>query len=105
MLTKQELDEALGNAEVGKRLRLMFYDAMAKSAAFTLRSVLALNTAGVIRFEKWTDPIMILFAARDGVWDGGNRTFTFVIGPAFPSYSRVQFELILLGCVEKIEAA
>lgn len=104
MVTKQELDAALGNAETGKRLRLVFYDAGAENAPLALRSVLMLNTAGVINFEKWTSAIAILFAARDGVWDRGNRTFIVTIGPTFHNYNRESFEMTMLGCLEKIEA-
>ncbi|MBI3305312.1 hypothetical protein HYZ80_03260 [Candidatus Parcubacteria bacterium] len=104
MITERDLSEALGNAEVGKRLRLTFYDARAENAALSLRSVVALNSADVIRFEDWTAPVAVLCAAREGVWDRGKRTFFVTIGPELPSFGRTQFEMIMLGCLEKIEA-
>lgn len=103
MITKQELDQALGNAEVGKKLRLTFPKSSLKLSPIQLRSFLALNTAGVIEGSLGFS-VSVLGAIRGDGW-GGSHIFVVTNGPSFQNFSRQSFEMIMLGCLEKIEVA
>jgi len=102
MITKEELDRALGDAEIGKKLRLTFPQNCLMVSPLNLRTFLGLGGSGVIEFDFYAS-IRLLGAVRGDGW-GGKPVFEVAIGPNFPNYRRQSIELLLLGCLEKIEA-
>ena len=101
MITKEQLDRALAGVELGQKLRLTFNKNVQETQPLLLRTVLALNKADVIQFKLF-DSMSFFFAMRGEGWD--KETYDVTIGPNFASYGRAQFELVLLGCLETIEA-
>jgi len=101
MITKEQLDRALAGVEPGQKLRLTFNKNVPETWPFLLRTVLALDQAGVVQFGFF-DSMSLFWAMRGEGWE--KETYDITIGPNFASYSRAQFELVLLGCLENIEA-
>ncbi len=102
MITKEELDRALGNAEVGKKLRLTFPKGSLTVNPLNLKSIVVLGSSGVIEIDL-LERVRLLGAVRGDGW-GGKPIFEVTIGSNFSNFNRQLFEMLLLRCLEKIEA-
>lgn len=102
MITQEELDRVLGDAEVGKKLRFTFPPSCLKVSPLTLRALIGLGSGNVIEIDIF-ERARLLGAVRGNGW-GGEPVFEVAVGRNFPTYCRQSVEMILLGCLEKIEA-
>jgi len=96
MISEKELNQALSGAEVGKKFRCT---PSPQATPVTIRTVLALNKAGVIQMSL-TDSLDLFFAING---QSQRSEIEITIGRNFLLFGQQYFNLTLCGWLDKIE--